>query len=142
MLRCSKSVVSTTQILLRRACRGQNKAFTSKLSTSIRVAESRHQPCIEDINIMSSDSKTVVSALRDKFLDQPPETHTKHWDDLWQKQTTPWDRNGPSIALKDTITGKKDVFGSSVKDANSQQRKRALVPGCKRHSKKNSVCKH
>lgn len=76
---------------------------------------------------MSSDQ--IGFTLKDKFLNQPPETHTKHWDDLWQKQTTPWDRNGPSLALKDTITERQDLFGSPL--ANSK-RKRALVPGCGR----------
>ncbi|CZT17533.1 related to thiol methyltransferase [Ramularia collo-cygni] len=81
---------------------------------------------------MSSDQKTDIGVLRQQFLNQPPETHTKHWEDLWQKQTTPWDRNGPSLALKDTVTGRQDLFGSALKDVASNQRKRALVPGCGR----------
>jgi hypothetical protein len=80
---------------------------------------------------MSSDQKDI-SVLRQQFLNQPPDTHTKHWDDLWQKNTTPWDRNGPSLALKDAVTGRQDLFDTPLKDG--QQRKRALVPGCEHSS--------
>lgn len=115
--------------------RGRKKPL-GFLSTTARCKAS-HQPCQaqvpdRNINDMSSDQKTVVSALRQQFLNQPAETHTKHWEDLWEKRTTPWDRNGPSLALKDTVTGKRDRFGSPFKDAVQQQRKKALVPGCGR----------
>lgn len=80
----------------------------------------------------STHQQTGLSVLQKQFLNQPPETHTGHWDSLWQRQTTPWDRKGPSLALKDTVTSRQDLFGSPFKDAAKQQRKKALVPGCGR----------
>lgn len=68
--------------------------------------------------------------LRQQFLDQPSENLTNRWDDLWQQKLTPWDKNGPSLALKDAITDRPEVFGSAIKDGSARTRKRALVPGC------------
>ena len=68
--------------------------------------------------------------LRQQFLDQPEENLTNRWDDLWQQKLTPWDKNGPSLALKDAITDRPEVFGSAIKDDSTKSRKRALVPGC------------
>lgn len=69
--------------------------------------------------------------LRQQFLEQPEENLTSRWDDLWQQKLTPWDKNGPSIALKDAILDRPEIFGTAMKDDASQtRRKRALVPGC------------
>ncbi|EME82590.1 uncharacterized protein MYCFIDRAFT_196111 [Pseudocercospora fijiensis CIRAD86] len=67
--------------------------------------------------------------LKSQFLDRPSDQHIERWDDLWKQGVTPWDRNGPSVALKDAITGHEDLFGSPVAGGG---RKRALVPGCGR----------
>lgn len=69
--------------------------------------------------------------LRSQFLNQPADSHPGHWDDLWKQNVTPWDRKGPSLALKDAITVHPDIFGPPV-DSRSSKRKRALVPGCGR----------
>ncbi|KAF2163724.1 hypothetical protein M409DRAFT_25910 [Zasmidium cellare ATCC 36951] len=69
--------------------------------------------------------------LREKFETLPTNQHTGGWDDLWQQEFTPWDRKGPSLALKDAITGHPEVFGGPVKSEGGE-RKRAFVPGCGR----------
>lgn len=74
----------------------------------------------------------VEAKLKSQFLDHPSDQHVGRWDDLWKQGLTPWDRNGPSLALKDAITGHQDLFGSPVAKQGAKQRKRALVPGCGR----------
>ncbi|CAK3743225.1 S-adenosyl-L-methionine-dependent methyltransferase [Lecanosticta acicola] len=69
--------------------------------------------------------------VRSQFLDQPAESHPGHWDALWKQKVTPWDRSGPSIALKDTTTSHSDIFGSPL-HSSGEKRKRAFVPGCGR----------
>ncbi|SMR41516.1 unnamed protein product [Zymoseptoria tritici ST99CH_1E4] len=72
--------------------------------------------------------------LKETFANTDPSTHTSHWESLWSKSTTPWDRSGPSLALKDAILSKPSIFGPtpSSKDQSTTCRKRALVPGCGR----------
>lgn len=64
--------------------------------------------------------------LKQHFQNMPAEKHTGGWDHLWQQDFTPWDRKGPSIALKDAVTGHPEIFGSP---ARSKGRRRAFVPG-------------
>lgn len=75
---------------------------------------------------MPADARAV---LRQQFQDQPAAKHPDRWDDLWQRDVTPWDRKSPSLALKDAIVSKSDIFGSPT---SNQKRKRALIPGCGR----------
>ena len=70
--------------------------------------------------------------LREQFQDVPAERHPGQWDDLWKQDFTPWDRKGPSLALRDAVTESQNVLGSPLKDAASKKRRRALVPGCGR----------
>lgn len=87
-------------------------------------------------NSNGSEAGAAVSAdtralLRTQFLDQPATKHPERWDDLWQRNLTPWDRSGPSEALRDAITLKHAAaFGQP--SATQEKRKRALVPGCGR----------
>ncbi|KAK4503755.1 hypothetical protein PRZ48_004670 [Zasmidium cellare] len=69
--------------------------------------------------------------LKQKFEGLPSEKHTGGWDDLWQQDFTPWDRKGPSLALRDAVTGHEELFGGPLKSSGGE-RKRAFVPGCGR----------
>jgi len=51
------------------------------------------------------------------------------WDELWQRNFTPWDRSEPNPALRDILSGRSDLFNTSGDDSE-HQKKRALVPGC------------
>ncbi|KJX93100.1 thiol methyltransferase like protein [Zymoseptoria brevis] len=72
--------------------------------------------------------------LRETFANTDPSTHTSHWESLWSQSLTPWDRSGPSMALKDAILSKSSIFrpSPSSMDPSTTCRKRALVPGCGR----------
>lgn len=85
------------------------------------------------------------SQLQKTFEGRPAEQHISGWDDLWKKSLTPWDRAGPSQALRDAILSQnQNLFGSPIKELattttttmtgqqQQQQRKKALVPGCGR----------
>lgn len=74
----------------------------------------------------------IRAKLRQQFLDQPFEKHAEKWDDLWQQNITPWDRNGPSPALRDAVTSSAYIRPPWSPHGNTQGRKRALVPGCGR----------
>lgn len=102
----------------------QKSTITSALQHS-SAARVRHQPIMAGTFPQDAREK-----LRQQFLDQPEENLTNRWDDLWQQKLTPWDKNGPSLALKDAITDRPEVFGTAIKDDQSRGRKRALVPGC------------
>jgi SAM-dependent methyltransferase len=55
-------------------------------------------------------------------------------EELWKEKWTPWDRNGPSLALGDVLTEREDLVPPSRGvDADGAVRvKTALVPGCGR----------
>lgn len=85
------------------------------------------------------------SELQKTFDGRPAAQHISGWDDLWKKSLTPWDRAGPSQALRDAILSQnQNLFGSPIKrlattttmtgqqQQQQQQRKKALVPGCGR----------
>lgn len=83
------------------------------------------------------------SELQKTFEGRPAAQHISGWDDLWKKSLTPWDRAGPSQALRDAILSQnQNLFGSPIKKLatmtttttgqQQQQRKKALVPGCGR----------
>lgn len=82
------------------------------------------------------------SELQKTFEGRPAAQHISGWDDLWKKSLTPWDRAGPSQALRDAILSQNQhLFGSPIKKLatttttgprQQQQRKKALVPGCGR----------
>lgn len=81
------------------------------------------------------------SELQKTFEGRPAAQHISGWDDLWKKSLTPWDRAGPSQALRDAILSQnQNLFGSPIKKlaktttmtGQQQQRKKALVPGCGR----------
>lgn len=82
------------------------------------------------------------SELQKTFEGRPAAQHISGWDDLWKKSLTPWDRAGPSEALRDAILSQnQNLFGSPIKKlatttttmtGQQQQRKKALVPGCGR----------
>lgn len=82
------------------------------------------------------------SELQKTFEGRPAAQHISGWDDLWKKSLTPWDRAGPSEALRDAILSQnQNLFGSPINKlatttttmtGQQQQRKKALVPGCGR----------
>lgn len=90
-------------------------------------------------------SSETRSELQKTFQGRPAAQHISGWDDLWKKSLTPWDRAGPSQALRDAILSQnQNLFGSPIKklattttttgqqQQQQQQRKKALVPGCGR----------
>lgn len=79
---------------------------------------------------MASTKPPVHSKLQETFDNRPAAQHIGGWDELWKQSVTPWDRAGPSQALKDAVTLKKDAIG--VRNQATGQRARALVPGCGR----------
>lgn len=81
---------------------------------------------------MASTKVPVHSKLQETFEGRPAEGHIGGWDELWKQAVTPWDRAGPSEALRDAVTSKTDAIGSPVKNRATGQRARALVPGCGR----------
>jgi len=73
--------------------------------------------------------------LRHKFLDKPLNEHAAGWEELWTADKTPWDRNGPSLALYDAVVNHPELFPSALQSSEPGQpprRRRALVPGCGR----------
>ncbi|KXT01097.1 hypothetical protein AC579_6762 [Pseudocercospora musae] len=113
----------------------RSRAIRASHLRSLHTAVNRPKPCsyrpVVDISEMA-DSE-VRAKLKSQFLDRPSDQHIERWDDLWKQSVTPWDRNGPSVALKDAITGHEDLFGSPIAGHDGKgQRKRALVPGCGR----------
>ncbi|KAK4627241.1 putative thiol methyltransferase 2 [Fulvia fulva] len=119
-----------------------NHLATRSFSTAGRTTtplKPVNRPFLQAGDVLKLDDSEIMAGtfpqdarekLRQQFLDQPEEDLTKKWDEAWQKKQTPWDKNGPSLALKDAIADKHEIFGSATKDDSSQTRKRALVPGC------------
>ncbi|KAK5127177.1 hypothetical protein LTR85_008538 [Meristemomyces frigidus] len=73
--------------------------------------------------------------LRDHFVNIAPDQQAKHWNEMWEKKVTPWDRGAPNPALADALNEKGDVFGGPFQQGKfgetaPSSRKRALVPGC------------
>ena len=75
----------------------------------------------------------------------PPRTLTEHfhshdparqggaWNALWEAGCTPWDRGGPSLALRDALLEEPHLFPDHRPSGEGTRRKkRALVPGCGR----------
>ena len=72
-----------------------------------------------------------LAKLRQHFSTLSPEDQMQGWDELWQKQFTPWDRNQPNPALIETVEKKPDLFASPLQNKDgTKTRKKALVPGC------------
>ena len=71
------------------------------------------------------------SRLQAHFKDADFSEHGSRWDSLWKDSFTPWDRGSPSMALRDVLVDRKELFPSSPSSTNGN-RKTALVPGCGR----------
>ncbi|KAM7198012.1 thiol methyltransferase [Rhypophila sp. PSN 637] len=79
-----------------------------------------------------------MGRLQSTFESKPFSDHPSAWDSLWNEAYTPWDRGGPSLALKDVILEHPDLFPhlhhhqqQEGKETGSR-RPKALVPGCGR----------
>ncbi|KAK4982486.1 hypothetical protein LTR66_009243 [Elasticomyces elasticus] len=74
--------------------------------------------------------------LRLHFLTSHTSTHPGRWDELWQRNETPWDQGRPSPALVDLLSGheRRDLLGgdsaTTTATDGKRRRKKALVPGC------------
>ena len=82
-----------------------------------------------------SEEKKLVDKrahLREHFLSLKPEEELRGWDDMWQQEITPWDRNQPNPALVETLQKHAPLFSDPLKSENKQFRKKVLVPGCGR----------
>ncbi|KAI9167710.1 putative thiol methyltransferase 2 [Paramyrothecium foliicola] len=81
------------------------------------------------------------SRLKETFR-APFSTHALHWNALYADSFTPWDREGPSLALGDLVQQRADLVppaqerdarGNPLRDATGAVCKlTALVPGCGR----------
>ncbi|KAK2615933.1 hypothetical protein N8I77_002654 [Diaporthe amygdali] len=90
---------------------------------------------------------------QDHFRNKPLQEHGSLWNQLWERQTTSWDRGGPSIALHEALSVYPELFDGSYPDLGllsdfvghetaqaatpfttsaTAPRKKALVPACGR----------
>ncbi|KAK0719538.1 S-adenosyl-L-methionine-dependent methyltransferase [Lasiosphaeris hirsuta] len=74
----------------------------------------------------SSSPAPSLGRLQSTFVDHPFSAHGPQWDLLWREAYTPWDRNGPSLALADLLASQPALFPRPL------QGRKALVPGCGR----------
>lgn len=109
------AIIRRSQVLLWRQLKGYSRLLG--YSTRSRAA-------------MASTKPPVYSKLQETFDNRPAGQHIGGWDELWKQSVTPWDRAGPSQALKDAVTSNKNAIG--VRNQATGQRARALVPGCGR----------
>lgn len=71
--------------------------------------------------------------LRQHFLSLSDEQQVTGWDDMWQKQVTPWDRKKPNPALVDALGQKSELFPPPSTTADGAKiKKKVLIPGCGR----------
>ncbi|KAL2758688.1 hypothetical protein ACRALDRAFT_1080420 [Sodiomyces alcalophilus JCM 7366] len=70
--------------------------------------------------------------LSTTFSSAPLSDHGPKWSSLWDENYTPWDRAVPSVALRDLLASRPDLFPPASSSSSSTQRPRALVPGCGR----------
>ncbi|KKZ66253.1 hypothetical protein EMCG_08024 [[Emmonsia] crescens] len=81
--------------------------------------------------------------LSEHFSKFQPENQVDAWDELWKKETTPWDRGEHNPALEDALLQRRGFLGTALQDdnvatvpgrgdRNGNKRKKALVPGCGR----------
>lgn len=97
-------------------------------------------------------TRTVwLTILQDHFKDKPLQEHGSLWNQLWERQTTSWDRGGPSLALRETLLTYPELFDGTYPDPGllsdfvgnglgqtstsstasaSAPKKKALVPAC------------
>ncbi|KAK4219171.1 thiol methyltransferase [Rhypophila decipiens] len=79
-----------------------------------------------------------MGRLQSTFESKPFSDHPSAWDSLWNEAYTPWDRGGPSLALKDVILEHADLFPHLLLHQQQEgketggTRPKALVPGCGR----------
>lgn len=90
---------------------------------------------------------------QDHFRNKPLQEHGSLWNQLWERQTTSWDRGGPSIALHEALSVYPELFDGTYPDLGllsdfvghetaqaatpsttsaTAPRKKALVPACGR----------
>ncbi|PHH72161.1 hypothetical protein CDD82_6139 [Ophiocordyceps australis] len=67
--------------------------------------------------------------LQTLFANTPLAEQASRWDHLYQSSHTPWDRAGPSLALADVLTQRRDLV-PPVDSSDTSRRPTALVPGC------------
>lgn len=65
-----------------------------------------------------------LGPLATAFKDLPASAHPKQWNSFYEESVYPWDRGGPSLALKDILIQRPDLIPPPEPGAT------ALVPGC------------
>ncbi|ODH26282.1 hypothetical protein ACO22_04703 [Paracoccidioides brasiliensis] len=80
--------------------------------------------------------------LSEHFSKFQPDNQADAWDELWKKETTPWDRGEYNPALEDALLQRQGYLGNALRsdkevlgsgeESNGKKRKKALVPGCGR----------
>ncbi|KAK3685456.1 S-adenosyl-L-methionine-dependent methyltransferase [Podospora appendiculata] len=89
------------------------------------------------------DKPDEIGRLQATFQDKDFSAHGSTWDALWKDAYTPWDRQGPSMALNDVLmaaaqdddpaaAGLFPALHSSHDTTAAAKRPKALVPGCGR----------
>ncbi|PHH66957.1 hypothetical protein CDD81_5309 [Ophiocordyceps australis] len=68
--------------------------------------------------------------LSSLFANTPLAEQASRWDALYQRSHTPWDRAGPSLALADVLTQRRDLVPPVDSPHDAPHRPTALVPGC------------
>ncbi|PGH15351.1 hypothetical protein AJ79_02517 [Helicocarpus griseus UAMH5409] len=102
----------------------------------------RHPPLTPSPASTMSQPSLNQPKLSEHFSKFTPETQGEGWDQLWKKDTTPWDRGEHNPALEDTLLQRRGFLGSALRNEENEEisegknvdkrRKKALVPGCGR----------
>jgi methyl halide transferase len=76
-----------------------------------------------------SGAEEPPKVLAEHFKGAEPREHSSKWHELWEKNLSPWDRGGPSMALYDLL---KENPNGLISLPDEKNPKTALVPGCGR----------
>ncbi|KAI6784401.1 thiol methyltransferase-like protein [Emericellopsis cladophorae] len=71
-----------------------------------------------------SEQPEQLGPLATAFKDLPADAHPEQWNAFYEQAHHPWDRAGPSLALKDLLLQRPDLVPPPSPGAT------ALVPGC------------
>ncbi|KAK3327317.1 S-adenosyl-L-methionine-dependent methyltransferase [Cercophora scortea] len=88
---------------------------------------------------MAQPTPEEVGRLQATFQDKDFSAHGSTWDSLWKDAYTPWDRQGPSMALNDLLMADDPATASlfpalhpTATTTATGKPPKALVPGCGR----------
>lgn len=123
---------------------GQKYLFLRPITTSFNYEILIRYPAIHPSKLSTMSKPSLNQPkLSEHFSKFQPENQVDAWDELWKKETTPWDRGEHNPALEDTLLQRRGFLGTALQDdnvatvpgggdSNGNKRKKALVPGCGR----------